>query len=167
MSMTSKEEAAVLRSLDAFILKTARRYFVAIDAVEDAAQEGRIAAILSMRSWREESGAKLSTHCMRNIWWRIHAISRQRQRRKEVELSCGNNSRSKGSEEAPADNCPTDSIDHAAINAEQALIVLEIFNALTPSQQHAIEHRIGEVVRGQPSREYQNATIAATAWMRS
>jgi DNA-directed RNA polymerase specialized sigma24 family protein len=165
MGMTSKEEASVLKSLAPFIQRTARKYFPR--EIEDAEQEGNIAAIRAMRSWRAESGAKLSTHCMRNIWWALHSLAQKDRRRWQVEAvatGCVLPDHEDGTSDLR--NTGLDPQDPTAINAERALIILEVFNALSPEQQTAIEQRSNEVMRGQPTLHYQHARIVAAELMR-
>ena len=84
---------------------------------------------------------------MRNVWWKLHAISMKSKRQREVLTTEGY---------AP-DLC----VDSHATDAETALIASEIFESLTPTQQEAVWRRLEGYDRGQPNKLYK-ASCKAT-----
>ncbi len=137
-------EAAVIKKFEAFIAKTARRYSKTVEDFEDLAQEGRIAALKAARSWREDSGARLETHCLRNIWWAIHGVA-VKDKRAVAELA----------------EMPADVIDDAASDPELATFAREVFDGLSAAQQKGVCKRFEGHDRGQPSKLYRSSCIAA------
>lgn len=141
-------EAEALRSLEPFVQKTAKRYFRG-DAVEDGAQIGRIAALQAIRSWRPEA-CKLSTHAMRNIWWDIHSFAMKERRVASVVL---------------LDEPERTWRDQTGINPETAVAVLEIFNALPPDEQEAVEKLVKGSASNNPSNAQRSAAERARAFV--
>lgn len=149
------DETAALTSLEPFIRRTAKRYFKG-SLAQDAEQEGRLAALLAIRSWPGEATCKLSTHCMRNVWWKIHDLSVRERRQKGLVLFEGDYE-----EDKPGRTESSWNEDQAAVDAERALMVLEIFNSLPSDQQSAIDERFEAVLRGQPKKILQDAKRTA------
>lgn len=156
MGMTSKEEEAALKAIEPFISRTAHRYGRGQANIDDLMQEARLGALLALRTWVAKDNVKLATHCMRNAWWRVYAQVLKQKRRKGIFVD---NQTTANRDLSVSEDLTTDLTtaipDVAAIDAERALIILELFNSLTPAQQADIEARMYEAKRGQSSKSHQ------------
>lgn len=154
----TKTQSDMLARLDPFIVKTAGRLFFGAEDAEDAAQEGRLTCVLAMRSWREESGASLYRHCVRNILWRLSTLKVLASKRAQSERPAPSVTRRSDVDWQEGTN--EGYVDPAALDPERALIVLEVWDSLTDEQRAAIDDRI---VNGIPRGSHNRALVAEAA----
>jgi DNA-directed RNA polymerase specialized sigma24 family protein len=120
-ALDALEERNALRKLEPWIQALARRYFGDTHLADDAEQIARIAAVKAIRAWDAEqvSRASFVKHAAR------YAV---------IDFL-----RKEASGRSFTEQADEESADAKALDAERALLVLEIYNALPAAQQAEVD----------------------------
>lgn len=78
--MTPKSEAEAVVQYKPFVLKTAKRFAASGVPYEDLIQEGLMAVVLALRTWREDGGANFLTWIRRPVYYAMLRLARAQKR---------------------------------------------------------------------------------------